>query len=157
MSYNGKSLILPLLNRDTARKKDGMLLCIILDELEDSKNHLESKGMLWMFASVAMFSGWYPIIQKMLLNYMYSVLASPMQECRSVPTHMVAFVHVIYCCFCCFAGLWPLHCPMSLSSQTVEVTDSTTTCQDVPEIARNSGSIVGTSWDCSHYFFNNFR
>ena len=29
-----------------------MLLCIILDELEDSKNHPESKGMLWMVASV---------------------------------------------------------------------------------------------------------
>ena len=25
-----------------------------------------------------------------------------MQECRSVPTHMVAFVHVIYCCFLSF-------------------------------------------------------
>ena len=57
MSDNDKILILPLLNRDTARKKDGMLLCIILDELEDPKNHPESKGMLWMVASVAMFSG----------------------------------------------------------------------------------------------------
>ena len=38
----------------------------------------------------------------MLLNYMHFVLANPMQECRSVPTHMVAFVHVIYCCFLSF-------------------------------------------------------
>ena len=101
VSDNGKSLISPLLNRDMARKQDGMLLCIILDELEDSKNHPESKGMLWMVASVAMFSGWYPIVKKMLLNYMHSVLASPMQECRSGPAHMVAFVHVIYT-YCCF-------------------------------------------------------
>ena len=56
VSDNGKSLISPLLNRDTARKQDGMLLCIILDELEDSKNRPESKGMLWMVASVAMLS-----------------------------------------------------------------------------------------------------
>ena len=56
VSDNGKSLISPLLNRDMARKQDGMLLCIILDELEDSKNHPESKGMLWMVAGVAMFS-----------------------------------------------------------------------------------------------------
>ena len=67
-------LISHLFNRDMARKQVGMLLCIILDELEDSKNHHESKGMLWMVAGVAMFSGWYPIIQKMLLNYMHSVL-----------------------------------------------------------------------------------
>ena len=38
----------------------------------------------------------------MLLNYMHSVLGNPMQECRSVLTHMVAFVHVIYCCFLSF-------------------------------------------------------
>ena len=57
VSDNGESLILPLLNRDMARKKDGILLCIILYELEDYKNHLESKGMFWMVASVAMFSG----------------------------------------------------------------------------------------------------
>ena len=44
----------------------------------------------------------YPIVQKMLLNYLHSVLASPMQECRSVPAQMVAFVHVIYCCFLSF-------------------------------------------------------
>ena len=54
VSDNGKNLISPLLNRDMASKQDGMLLCIILDELEDSKNHLESKGMLWI---VAMFFG----------------------------------------------------------------------------------------------------
>ena len=57
MSENSKNLILPLLNRITARKKDGMLLYIILDELEDYKNHPESKGMLWMVASVVMFTG----------------------------------------------------------------------------------------------------
>ena len=34
--------------KDTTRKQDDMLLCIILDVLEDSKNHPESKGMLWM-------------------------------------------------------------------------------------------------------------
>ena len=31
---------------------------------------------------------------------------------------------------------------MSLSSQMVEVTDPTTTCQAVPEIARNSGPSI---------------
>ena len=96
MSDNGKSLISPHLNRDMARKQDGMLLCIILDELEDSKNHPESKGMFWMVAGVGMCSGRYPIVQKMLLNYMHHVLA------RSVPAHIVAFVHVIYCCFLLF-------------------------------------------------------
>ena len=85
-----------------ARKQDGMLLCIILDELEDSKNHPESKGMLWIVYGLAMFPGRYPIVQEMLLNYMHSVFASPMQECRSVPAHMVAFVHAIYCCFLSF-------------------------------------------------------
>ena len=140
VSDNGKILILPLLNRDTARMKGCILLCLILDELENFKNHPESKHMLWMVASVAMFTGWYPIIQRMLLSYMHSVLASPMQQCRSVLAHMVAFVHVIYCYFCCFAGLWPPHCFMSLSSQIVEVTDPTM-CQAVPKISRNSGLV----------------
>ena len=38
----------------------------------------------------------------MLLNYLHSVLASPMQECRSVLAQKVAFMHVIYCCFLSF-------------------------------------------------------
>ena len=81
-----------------ARKQDDMLLCMILDELEDSKNHSESKGMLWMVADIAMFSGWYPIVQKMFFNWTLCV-AITMHESKSVPAHMVSFVHVVYCCF----------------------------------------------------------
>ena len=44
VSDNSKSLISFLLYRDTARKQDGMLLCTILDELEDSRNHPRNSG-----------------------------------------------------------------------------------------------------------------
>ena len=62
VSDDGKTLMMsqgfaPLKFRDKTRKQDGMLSCIILDELEDSKNHPESKGMHWMVSGVAMFSG----------------------------------------------------------------------------------------------------
>ena len=55
-----------------------MLLCIVLNKLEDFKNHPKSKGMLWVVASVAMFSGCYFVVQKMYLDSMPFVLAIPM-------------------------------------------------------------------------------
>ena len=58
MSDNSKSLISSHLNlgiQPGARWHAA--LHILLDELEDSQNHPESKGMLWMAAGVAMFSG----------------------------------------------------------------------------------------------------
>ena len=95
MSDNSKSLISPHLKRDTARKQDSMLLCIILDELEDSKNHPKSKSMLWMVDI--------PLSRKCFLITCTLCLLTPCRNvCKSVPAHMVALVHVIYCCFLSF-------------------------------------------------------
>ena len=74
-----------------------MLLCIILDELEDSKNHPKSKSMLWMVDI--------PLSRKCFLITCTLCLLTPCRNVRkSVPAHMVAFVHVIYCCFLLFCS-----------------------------------------------------
>ena len=92
MSDNSKSLISSNLNRDMVRKQDGLLLYIILDESEDSKNHPESKSMLWMVDI--------PLSRKCFLITCTLYLLTPCRNVlKSVPAHMVAFVHVIYCCF----------------------------------------------------------
>ena len=77
----------------------------------------------YVVASAAMFYSWYPIIQKMLLNCMYSVPTNPMQECKSVCAHMVVFCMHSILVFCRFASLWQLCCSTSLSSQMIEAKD----------------------------------